>query len=135
VQRSLAALVHANVRDCPPPPKHHIKGKNTTATTQFCGTCTPATPVPLPPFPIITSPISQVQVVHSLWHSNALPSRGEHVREADALALMMHVQDCVTALRWVAGRTRPAVQGFLPPCGVAGMEAFSLRALRRLWPA
>ena len=39
------------------------------------------------------------QVVHSLWHSNALPARGDHVREADALALMMHVLDCVRALR------------------------------------
>ena len=42
----------------------------------------------------------ELQVVHSIWHSNALPARGEHVREPDALALMMHVLDCVRALRW-----------------------------------
>jgi hypothetical protein len=41
----------------------------------------------------------ELQVVHSIWHSNALPARGEHVREPDALALMMHVLDCVRALR------------------------------------
>jgi hypothetical protein len=41
----------------------------------------------------------ELQVEHSLWHSNALPSWGDHVREADALALMMHVLDCVRALR------------------------------------
>lgn len=46
------------------------------------------------------SPSPGPQVVHSLWHSNALPSRGDHVREPDALALMMHVLDCVRALRW-----------------------------------
>jgi hypothetical protein len=41
----------------------------------------------------------ELQLLHSLWHSNALPSKGDHVREADALALMMHVLDCVKALR------------------------------------
>lgn len=44
-------------------------------------------------------PAHLLQVVNSMWHSNALPSRGEHVREPDALALMMHVLDCVRALR------------------------------------
>lgn len=49
------------------------------------------------------------QVVHSLWHSNALPSKGEHVREPDALALQMHVLDCVRALRWAGGLRRSAL--------------------------
>ena len=42
----------------------------------------------------------ELQVVHSIWHSNALPARGKQTREPDALALMMHVLDCVRALRW-----------------------------------
>lgn len=37
----------------------------------------------------------------SIWHTDMLPASGEHGRDPEALALMMHVLECVQALRWV----------------------------------
>ena len=36
----------------------------------------------------------------SVAHTDALPPHGEHARNPEALALMLHVLDCVRALRW-----------------------------------
>lgn len=41
----------------------------------------------------------ECMLLHSIWHTDCLPSHGEHARNPEALALMMHVLDCVRALR------------------------------------
>eukprot|EP00887_Chlorella_sp_A99_P000294 scaffold13.g294.t1 len=58
----------------------------------------------------------ETMLLHSVWHTDCLPSRGEHTRNPEALALMMHVLDCVRALR-------------------AGLELGPGACLRRLAPA
>ncbi|GAB4815349.1 hypothetical protein N2152v2_002395 [Parachlorella kessleri] len=44
-------------------------------------------------------PLVEVMLRQSIWHTDMLPASGEHGRDPEALALMMHVLECVQALR------------------------------------